>query len=265
MSFFKKLTFYNRYLKNGKLRKKDLKQFGVSADNLWADLVSNQVIDDDGSLSALFLTIAKPHDLPLEHYSDAEKRRIFNLMYGRYRFSTRYLVKEWVEPLLIAVVLALIIRTFVVQAFKIPTGSMRMTLLEGDRILVNKFVYDFSEPQRGDVIVFKFPEDRKRDFIKRLIALPGETVEIREGKILINGEVIDEPAIIRNTYYYNRPDAQFGQVGQRVVVPEGQYFVLGDNSGQSLDSRYGGFVPAKDVRGKALCIYWPVKRWRAIR
>ena len=94
-------------------------------------------------------------------------------------------IREWLESLLIALVLALVIRAFVVQAFKIPTGSMRPTLLEGDRILVNKFLYKFKEPSRGDVIVFKYPEDKKKDFIKRLIAVGGETVEIKNGGIYI--------------------------------------------------------------------------------
>src|SRR3990167_2651214 len=104
--------------------------------------------------------------------------------------KVRYLMKEWVEPIVIAVILALIIRTFVVQAFKIPTGSMRTTLMEGDRILVNKFIYKFTEPKRGDVIVFvaPSPEDKKKDFIKRLVGLPGETIQISNGSILIRSE-----------------------------------------------------------------------------
>lgn len=178
--------------------------------------------------------------------------------------KVRYWVKEWVEPIIIALILALFIRAFFVQAFKIPTGSMRMTLLEGDRILVNKMGLWFNDPERGDVIVFKYPLDRKRDFIKRLIAKGGETVEIREGDIYINGKLLTEPQVIRQNYYYNREDWDYGKTAQVITVPEEHYFVLGDNSAASSDSRNWGFVERKDVIGKAFFIYWPPQRWRII-
>ena len=116
----------------------------------------------------------------------------------------RYFLKEWIEPIAIAIVLAMIIRTFVVQAFKIPTGSMRPTLIEGDRILVSKFIYKFKEPERGDVIVFVSPEDKKKDFIKRLVGLSGENIEISNGTILINNKAVRNDSVIRERYYYNR-------------------------------------------------------------
>ncbi len=182
-------------------------------------------------------------------------------------------VREWAESILIAFVLAMIIRTFLVQAFKIPTGSMRMTLIEGDAILVNKFIYGakipftdirlpaLRQPARGDVIVFIFPQDTKKDFIKRIAALPGETVEIKNGEIFINDKpVIDKK--INSRYYYNRGD--YGDLGKKIVVPEDQYFVLGDNSASSQDSRYWGFVPKKNLLGKAMVIYWPPSRIRLI-
>lgn len=174
----------------------------------------------------------------------------------------RYFIKEWVEPVAIAIILALIIRSFIVQAFKIPTGSMRPTLIENDRILVNKFIYRFREPKRGDVIVFLSPEDKKKDFIKRLIGLPGESVEISNGTILINGSAVDKDSVIKERYYYNRGD--FGSVDQSVHVPENAYYVLGDNSISSRDSRYWGFLPKKYVIGKAFLIYWPLTRIRLI-
>lgn len=177
----------------------------------------------------------------------------------------KYFVKEWLEPLAIALVLALLIRTFIVEPFKIPSGSMRMTLIEKDRILVNKFEYDFSEPERGDVIVFKFPEDPKRDFIKRMIAKGGETVEIRDGDIYVDGKIVTEPSKIRQTYYYNRDDWDYGKRGQKIVVPEDHYFVLGDNSANSRDSRSWGFVPKKNLKGRAFFIYWPPSRWQSIK
>ncbi len=175
----------------------------------------------------------------------------------------RYFLKEWVEPIIVAIVLALIIRTFVVQAFKIPTGSMRPTLIEGDRILVSKFIYKFKEPRQGDVIVFKSPEDEKKDFIKRLVGMPGDTVNIRNGAILINDKAVDKDSVIRERYYYNRGD--FGADDQTIEVPEDAYYVLGDNSISSRDSRYWGFLPKKYLIGKAFLIYWPPNRVRLIK
>lgn len=183
-------------------------------------------------------------------------------------------LREWVESIVIALLLALVIRTFVVQAFKIPTGSMRPTLLEGDAILVNKFIYGAKfpfpawqlpavrKPVRGDVIVFIYPEDPKKDFIKRLVAVGGETVEIRNGTIYINDQPVTN-ADFNGRYYYNRGD--FGESGKKITVPENSYFVLGDNSFSSQDSRFWGFVPAKNIRGKAICIYWPPQRIRLIK
>jgi len=170
----------------------------------------------------------------------------------------RYLMKEWVEPIVIAVILALIIRTFVVQAFKIPTGSMRPTLIEGDRILVSKFIYKFKEPKRGDVIVFISPEDKKKDFIKRLVGLPNEKIQISNGTILVNNNPVEESSALKKQHYYNR--GNFGVEGQSITVPNDAYFVLGDNSISSRDSRYWGFMPKKYLLGKAFLIYWPPNR-----
>jgi signal peptidase I len=172
-------------------------------------------------------------------------------------------IKEWGQSIIIAFILAMIIRTFVVQAFKIPSGSMRPTFLEGDRILVNRFIYRFREPQRGDIIVFKYPEDRKKDFVKRLIAKGGEVIEIKGGAIYINDRIVNEPPVIRQVYYYNRGDC--GKEGQKIAVPKNTYYVLGDNSGSSRDSRYWGFVPRKNLLGQAFLIYWPPNRIRMIK
>ncbi len=183
-------------------------------------------------------------------------------------------LRDWVESIIIAFLLAMVIRTFVIQAFKIPTGSMRMTLQEGDLILVNKFVYGakvpfvnyylpaLREPKRGDVVVFIYPEDKKKDFIKRLIGLPGETIEIKGGSIYVNDKQVEE-SIFKQIYYYNRGD--FGAEGQKIVVPKDSYFVLGDNSASSKDSRYWGFVPKENLLGQALVIYWPIHRMRTIK
>lgn len=179
------------------------------------------------------------------------------------RRKTKAVVLEYVKSFAIALILALLIRTFIVQAFKIPSGSMRPTLIEGDRILVNKYVYRFKEPERGDVIVFKFPADLKKDFIKRLIALENETVEIRNGSILIDGEFLGNSGIFQDRYYYNR--GSYGEGAQVINVPQEHFYVLGDNSSSSRDSRYWGFVPHKNLIGKAFLIYWPPKRIRVIK
>ena len=183
-------------------------------------------------------------------------------------------LREWTESIIIAFILAVIIRTFVIQAFKIPSGSMRPTLVEGDIILVNKFLYGakipftdlrlpkITDPQRGDCIVFIYPKNPKKDFIKRLIGLPGEVVEIRNGTIYINGKPLLRLPFSR-VYYQNKGD--LGQEGQAIKIPENHYFVLGDNSGNSEDSRIWGFVPANNILGKAILIYWPPKRIRIIK
>lgn len=184
-------------------------------------------------------------------------------------------LREWAESIVIAVILALLIRTFVVQAFKIPSGSMIPTFKIGDRIFVNKFIYgakipftDFRlpavrQPKRGDIIVFISVEDPKKDFVKRLIAAEGETVEIRDGKVYIADKVIDSPSSIRSVYYYNAGD--YGKEGQIIRVPKEAYYALGDNSASSRDSRYWGFVPKRNLAGKAILIYWPLHRIKIIK
>jgi signal peptidase I len=190
------------------------------------------------------------------------------------KLKKKSVIREWIESIIIAFILAMIIRTFVVQAFKIPTGSMRSTLLEGDIILVNKFIYGAKIPftnlrlpaltraKRGDVIVFIYPDNPKKDFIKRLIGFPGEIVEIKNGTIYINDKPLLGP-FFSSRYYYNRGD--FSQEGQKIRVPKDSFFVLGDNSSSSQDSRYWGFVPHKNILGKAMLIYWPPTRIRIIK
>lgn len=167
--------------------------------------------------------------------------------------------KNWGEPFLVAALLAVLIRTFLLGPYKIPTGSMRPTFLEGDRIFVDKISYRFHKPERGDIIVFKYPLDKKKDFVKRLVGLPGDKLEIQDGKIILNGKALeDEP--FSQYYYYNRSDWPFAKEGQIIEVPADSYFALGDNSAQSSDSRFWGFVPAKNMVGKAFFIWWPLNR-----
>ena len=177
-------------------------------------------------------------------------------------------LRENIEAIIIAVILALFIRTFVVQAFKIPSGSMKQTLLIGDHILVNKFIYGvkipFSDitvipikkPKRGDIIVFKFPEDPNKDFIKRVIGVAGDVVEVRNKQVYINNMLLNhdhgihtDPHIIPGVF---QPRDNFGPV----TVPPASLFVMGDNRDHSYDSRFWGFVDLKAVKGKAFIIYW---------
>ena len=222
-------------------------------------------------------------------------------------------VREYVEAIGIAIVLALFIRTFIVQAFKIPSGSMIPTLLVGDHILVNKFIYgiripftdirifDFRHPKRGEVIVFKYPPDPKKDFIKRVVAEPGDTIEFRKNAVLVNGKRIEEQAVdqvvvngkpypltFQEEYDYDqwsdyakrcspdrarRYEEEIGERKHDVIysmltnswrtyrslprkIPEGYFFVMGDNRNNSSDSREWGLVPMKNVLGKAMMIYY---------
>ena len=181
--------------------------------------------------------------------------------------------REYFESLVIAVALALFVRTWVFQAFKIPTGSMEPNLLVGDHLIVNKMVHaptitglerailPHRDIKRGDVLVFKFPQDPTRDFIKRVIGLPGDRLELRRKKIYINDQAIDEPyahfLAPLSPEGERRPDDLREEYGP-VTVPAGQYFMMGDNRDDSQDSRYWGFMPETYVKGKALFIYFSV-------
>ena len=150
-----------------------------------------------------------------------------------------------------------IIRTNFIQAFRIPSEAMQPTLLKGDKLFVDKFIYKQSMPKRGDVIVFKYPKDPKKDFIKRVVAFEGETVEIKDGKIFINDKPLtDEP--FNKIYYYNHEP--YGTTNEKVTVPANSFYVLGDNSANSTDSRFWGFVPKENLIGKAFKIWWPLNR-----
>jgi signal peptidase I len=172
--------------------------------------------------------------------------------------------RENVEAVLIAVLLALFIRTFVVQAFKIPSGSMKDTLLIGDHILVNKFAYGLTipflhiplvngkTPQRGDIIVFKYPGNPDKDYIKRVVAVAGDVVSVRDKQLFINQEPMQEDYIIHTDAAVQPVRDDFGPV----QVPEHKLFVMGDNRDNSSDSRFWGFLDLEAVRGKAFLIYW---------
>jgi signal peptidase I len=187
-------------------------------------------------------------------------------------------LREYFESIVIAVILALFVRTWVVQAFKIPTGSMENNLLIGDHLLVNKFIFGptplaigravlpVRAIRRGDIIVFKYPDEPDRDFIKRVIGLPGETIELKNKKVYVDGKPLDEPYV----HFLTPPSSEDQEVTSYDVrenfapktVPADQYFVMGDNRDNSQDSRYWGFLPRGYVKGKALVIYWSYESGR---
>ncbi|MCD6152822.1 MAG: signal peptidase I [Syntrophobacterales bacterium] len=182
--------------------------------------------------------------------------------------NKKSIIKEYIKAIFIAIVIALFIRTFFVQAFKIPSGSMIPTLQIGDWLLVNKFIYGIKiplirktlipvkNPQRGDIAVFIYPMDRSKDFIKRVIGVGGDIIEIKNKKIYINGSPFDDTyGVFTDSLILPRsmqPRDNFGPV----KVPEGHIFVMGDNRDNSYDSRFWGFVNLNDVIGKAFIIYW---------
>lgn len=188
---------------------------------------------------------------------------------GSQKSKKKSVLREYIEAILVAVVLALFIRTFVIQAFKIPSGSMFPTLLVGDYLLVNKFIYgiknpfngkvlvSISKPERGDVVVFRYPKDPSIDYIKRVVAVPGDTIEVKDKQLYINGEKAVDPhawisapqVILPGT---ENPRDNLGPL----IVPKERVFVMGDNRDNSYDSRFWGFVDQKDLLGQAFILYW---------
>jgi signal peptidase I len=184
------------------------------------------------------------------------------------RNSEKSVVREYTEAIVIAVLLALFIRSFVVQAFKIPSGSMLSTLQIGDHLLVNKFIFGvklpvtgtviipWKDPKRDDIVVFKYPKDRSTDYIKRVVGVAGDTVEIKNKQVYINGEAVKNPYIQFTDKNIMKASAGGRDNMNLIKVPEGSIFVMGDNRDNSYDSRFWGFVPLKDVLGKAFILYW---------
>ena len=181
-------------------------------------------------------------------------------------------LREYTEAIIVAALLALFIRAFVVQAFKIPSGSMKSTLLVGDHILVNKFVYGIrlpiwntelvhlSNPKRGDIIVFQYPVDPSKDFIKRVVGIPGDTVRIQNKKVFVNDQPLEEPYAIHSDNRILPASISTRDNMAPITVPPGHLFVMGDNRDESHDSRFWKFVSFNDLRGKAFIIYWSWNR-----
>jgi signal peptidase I len=184
------------------------------------------------------------------------------------RTKRKSTLREYAEAIVIAVVLTLVVRAFVVQAFRIPTGSMQDTLLVGDFLFVNKFIYgaripftdmrfpEVRPPQQGDVIVFKYPLDLRRDFIKRCIAVPGQTVEIRNKVVYVDGVPLDEPYILHTDARVFPKEISPRDNMDPIYVPQGYVFMMGDNRDNSHDSRFWGPLDANLIKGKALILYW---------
>jgi signal peptidase I len=171
----------------------------------------------------------------------------------------------------VAVALALLIQAFVVKPYAIPSGSMLGTLRPGDRVLVNRLVYRLRAPHRGDVVVFKYPRDTSVVFIKRVVGVPGDVLEVRGGRLYVNGRRLNEAYVHRTNGAVDPTDAASPIAGSTMsppwslarpfTVPRGSYFVMGDNRTDSDDSRDWGVVPRSDVIGAGLVTYWPVSRW----
>jgi len=186
-----------------------------------------------------------------------ESKRMAHSLRVELHRPNRSVWREYAETLIIAVLLALTIRTFVVQAFVIPSGSMLPTLRIGDYLLVNKFVYLFRPIRRGDIIVFKFPQDETRDFIKRVVGLSGETLEIRDRQVFIDGKPLHEPYAV-----YSEPPLLGSPVPYHLgpmVIPPGHLFMMGDNRDNSLDSRSWGLLEESKVVGEASIVYFSIR------
>jgi signal peptidase I len=174
----------------------------------------------------------------------------------------------------VAIALALLVQAFIVKPYRIPSESMASTLQPGDRVLVNRVVYRLREPHRGDVLVFRYPEDRNVVFIKRIVGVPGDTLQVREGRLWVNGRLVEEPYVHRTAGRRDPTAASVPAAGTTMrepwslahpyTVPAASYFVMGDNRMDSEDSRFWGTVPRADIIGEGFIVYWPFGRWAAL-
>ena len=165
-------------------------------------------------------------------------------------------IKDWVISIVVAVALAMFIRTFVVELYLVDGPSMMPTLEHQQRLVVNKFIYRMRAPERGEILIFQYPRDKSRDFIKRVIAIPGDTIEIKDHNVYVNGELQNEDYILAKS----RMDYP------KTTIPDGHVFVMGDNRNNSEDSRFPdvGFVPYDLLKGKAMLVFWPLSAWKTL-
>ncbi|MDU2065172.1 MAG: signal peptidase I [Sporomusaceae bacterium] len=166
-------------------------------------------------------------------------------------------IKDWVISIVVAVVIAFFIRHFIVELYLVEGPSMQPTLVSNERLVVNKFIYRFKDPEKGDVLVFKYPKDQSRDFIKRVIATAGDTIEVKDNHVYVNGQLLNEPYILNE-----RMKGSYSLA----TVPPGTVFVMGDNRNNSEDSRFRdvGFVPLDLIKGKALLVFWPFDKFKSL-
>ena len=164
--------------------------------------------------------------------------------------------KDWIISIVVAVVLAFLIRQFIVELYIVDGPSMRPTLQSQERLVVNKFIYSLRTPEKGEILVFKYPRDQSRDFIKRVIATPGDTIEIKDGRVYVNDQMLNEDYILEKT----RSEYP------KATVPDGTVFVMGDNRNNSEDSRFAdvGFVPYSLIKGKAILVFWPFSQFKTL-
>lgn len=165
-------------------------------------------------------------------------------------------IKDWVVSIIIAIVLAFFIRYFIVELYMVEGPSMRPTLINGERLVVNKFIYRFKQPEKGDIVVFRYPRDPSRDFIKRVIGVAGDVIEVKDGKVFLNGQLLNESYILERTRG-SYPAA---------TIPDGHIFVMGDNRNNSEDSRFRdvGFVSLEMLKGKAVMVFWPFDQMKTL-
>jgi len=165
-------------------------------------------------------------------------------------------IKDWVVSIIIAIVLAFFIRYFIVELYMVEGPSMRPTLVNGERLVVNKFIYRLKQPEKGDIVVFRYPRDPSRDFIKRVIGVAGDTIEVKDGKVFLNGQLLNEPYILERTR---------GSYSA-ATIPDGHIFVMGDNRNNSEDSRFRdvGFVSLEMLKGKAVMVFWPLDQMKTL-
>lgn len=165
-------------------------------------------------------------------------------------------VKDWTVSIIVALILAFFIRTFIVELYIVEGPSMRPTLETQERLVVNKFIYRFRTPEKGEVLVFRYPRDKTRDFIKRVIATEDDTIEIKDGRVYVNDKLLNEDYILEKTR------SEYA----RATVPKGTVFVMGDNRNNSEDSRFVdvGFVPYDLIKGKAILVFWPVDKFKSL-
>lgn len=171
-------------------------------------------------------------------------------------------VSDWLVSIIVAVALAFCIRTFLVEPYMVEGSSMYPTLVNHERVMVDKLSYFFADPKKGEIIVFRYPKDQSRDFIKRVIAVGGDTIEMRQGKVFVNGTMLNEGYI-----YKDDPKGPNLSDYKKSVVPEGHIFVLGDNRNNSEDSRFADvdFVPLQLVKGRAALVFWPLDQFHLIK